>query len=772
MHTRLLLFAAVVLSSATLCLQARPQNSSEQAPTKQPTLRKSPATQHRTSSATKTRRPKRAVSPRVRRVHSAFVASSDLKPMARQLLDDRTRAAYAGVEAYARKHVAGSAGALANLALGYAHVLDHEPAKAIAPLTKARTHAGELEDYVAYWLGAASNATGDSQHAIATLSDFSTRYPDSLLRRDAAVVYAGALTAADRPGEAVAVLEKYQTPPRADVQLAMGRAWLKAGENQKAAAVLQHLYLTVPLAPEAVEAGSLLRALPEVPAPSFAQLKTRADLLAQGRRYTDAAAEYRTLLSHASEADRPALELALAGALHRSGGDNRARSLLEQLTVSGELNAERLFYLAEIARSDGDEDRFIHTIADLRAADPASPWLQQALLTAGNFYLLRNDYDRAIDFYRELRDRFPQDALAPYANWKVAWLNLRQGRNDEAKRGFEDQIARYPGSAQIPAALYWRARLAEDNGETLLARQYYQKLSDRFRYYYYADLARERLQRMAAASTGDVRGVGLQADASDALLQKIAPLSLPAKVSAAPAPADNLRVQKALLLDNGGLTDLAVRELQASDREADGDWATAAMARLYRDDGYYHRALQLLKRAVPSYLALDVEVLPRDYWEFLFPRPYWSDLKKFSAANQLDPYLVASLIRQESEFNAAAISHANAYGLMQVLPASGRKLARDLRVPRYSTARLLTPATNLQLGSRYLREMLDHFNGQVEYALAAYNAGSDRVEAWLGAGKYRDPQEFVESIPFTETREYVQSVLRNASMYRRLYGAP
>jgi len=98
-------------------------------------------------------------------------------------------------------------------------------------------------------------------------------------------------------------------------------------------------------------------------------------------------------------------------------------------------------------------------------------------------------------------------------------------------------------------------------------------------------------------------------------------------------------------------------------------------------------------------------------------------------------------------------------------------VAKEEKLRHFSAAELFTPGVNLQLGTRYFRTMVDKF-GAFEYALAAYNAGSDRVEDWLGQGKYRDPQEFVESIPFTETREYVQAILRNASVYRQLYGAP
>jgi len=132
---------------------------------------------------------------------------------------------------------------------------------------------------------------------------------------------------------------------------------------------------------------------------------------------------------------------------------------------------------------------------------------------------------------------------------------------------------------------------------------------------------------------------------------------------------------------------------------------------------------------------------------------------------------VASLIRQESEFNPTAVSRANAVGLMQLLPNTGKKVAKEEKLRHFNATQLFVPGVNLQLGTRYFRTMVDKF-GAFEYALAAYNAGSDRVQDWLSQGKYRDPQEFVESIPFTETREYVQAILRNASVYRQLYGVP
>jgi len=698
-------------------------------------------------------------------MHEAFVASANLKPLARQLLQDRTPAGYAGVEAYARRHAKEDAGALAWLVLGYAHILDRDYARAIDPLNRAKPQAGELGDYVIFYLGTAYYQTGRLAEAVATLGGFERAYPESLLIRDAHVAYANALVADERAPEAVDLLEKDRLPFRADLELVLGRAYEAAGQPAKAFGIFRNLYFTMPQTWEASQVEGDLKKLagtPETQAPSFAERRMRADLLVKGKQYNEAANEYHDLLNDAGPENRLAVEMAMAEALRHAGRDREAKKALEAMPeTTPEMNAERLFNLGEIARGANDDDSFLRIVEQLRQTDPTSSWLEQALLSAGNIYLLRRDYDRAIDSYRELQQRFPNGGRASYAHWKATWLSLRQGRREDAEKGFEEQIELYPSSGEVPAALYWRGRLAGEDGDSAKARAYYLKVSDRFRNYYYGALARQQLRKIKSDNE----------PASYALLDRVPPIDASAKVTADAVPADDLRVQKAQLLANGGLLDFAVRELTAAANESKGNWLAPETAHLYADAGRYDRAIEILKKAVPSYFAVDLPSLPRPYWEALFPKPYWIDLKRFSSDNALDPYLVAALIRQESEFNPAAVSHANAVGLMQLLPKVGRSVARQEKLKHFSSTQLFTPGMNMQLGTRYFRSMVDKF-GSFEYALAAYNAGADRVQDWLGQGKYRDAQEFVESIPFTETREYVQAILRNADVYRQLYGAP
>jgi soluble lytic murein transglycosylase len=178
-----------------------------------------------------------------------------------------------------------------------------------------------------------------------------------------------------------------------------------------------------------------------------------------------------------------------------------------------------------------------------------------------------------------------------------------------------------------------------------------------------------------------------------------------------------------------------------------------------------------MKHSGISFFALPMAAVPATYWHLLFPRPYWDDLVADAQKNGLDPYLVASLIRQESEFNPGAVSRANAYGLMQLLPSTARGMAKKEGIKKFNTGMLLDPAINLQLGTANLHAVLGRFGGQQEYALAAYNAGDVPVRQWLEGGVYKDVPEFVESIPYTETRDYVQAIVRNREMYKALYPA-
>jgi len=706
---------------------------------------------------------KKVTAVRAHQMKRTFVASSDLRPMARQLVELRTPAAYAGVENYAHAHANTEAGALAWFAIGYAHYLDAQYPAAISALQKAQPAIGELKDYTSFFIGNSYVQSNSPEASFTYLRDFGARFPDSLYAHDATIAYARALLATNRPTEVIRLLEEHRSPANAETEYFLGKAYVQNGQGRAGAEILRRVYYNYPTSYTADNAAADLKKIPEaafLPAPTYGEHERRADALYKAHRWSGAADEYRAMVD--LQPTNSAALIQLANSYMHEGNTRDARAALDRIPDDGsDASAEKWYQRAEIARKDNDDAGLNTILEHMRATTPKSPWLESALLSAGNMYLLRKDYDRAVDYYRELHERFPDGTKAAYAHWKCAWISYRQNRPEQAKKYFEEQIEFYPGTNEVPNAMYWRARMAEDDKDYGLARAYYEKLVDRYRNYYYGVLARKRLALMPTAPAASV-----------ALLQRVGSAkTYDPTAQVTDPPEDDLHYMRAKLLENAGVTDLAVRELQAGSSEGPS-WEMLEIARIYSSGGEYYRALQALKRAISGYFAFDINALPAEYWHDLFPRPYWDALRRYSDENGLDPYLVAALIRQESEFNPGAVSHANAYGLMQLLPRTGKGEAKKEGLQHYTTDSLLDPTTNIELGTHYFRQMIDHFGGQIEYALAAYNAGEERVADWRSSGTYRDIDEFVESIPFTETREYVQAIVRNAEVYKRVYGTP
>jgi soluble lytic murein transglycosylase len=184
------------------------------------------------------------------------------------------------------------------------------------------------------------------------------------------------------------------------------------------------------------------------------------------------------------------------------------------------------------------------------------------------------------------------------------------------------------------------------------------------------------------------------------------------------------------------------------------------------DDTY--GVIATLRRTFPNYDFQPPASLPDPVWELLFPVRHWKTISEHAEKSGIEGALVLGIIRQESAFKEAARSSANARGLMQVLPGTGRRLARGAGVSRYTTSKLYRAETNIALGIRQLSSLLERYNRRLELVLAAYNAGEHRVDRWLREFGDTDSAEFVEQIPFSETRGYVRQVLTNMAHYRRL----
>jgi soluble lytic murein transglycosylase len=699
---------------------------------------------------------------RSRKLQMAFVASSQLRPMAQELAAMRAPAAYAGVTAYAHAHT-GEAASAAYLALGHAYLLDHRYPEAIASFEKANTVGTTMDDYADFLAAQAQMEAGKLADAESLLKGFAARYPESIFVSQLPVMIANLSLQQNDPLTALHVLHEHAADAiasHADFQLALARANQMTGNVDESARLYRHIFLSFPLSNEGQQAEAQLGVVGAAAPMTIGERRAHADALYAGGRYGAASEEYRALANDPKLSDPPAKNALLVAAAECDLKNKRlTREEVDALPDTQDESGARRMYLAmELARNKDDADAQHALVEQMEQRFPTSPWLAEALYSAGNMYLLRKDYPQAIAYFGELATRFPSHRYAPSSHWKAAWLNYRLGNYSEAALLFDKQIANYAGGKEIPAALYWRGRLyAEQEHQPAMAAAYYQTVSRAFEHYYYAQLSRDRLAELGQVTPADVN-----------MLTNIQREEIPALTD--DVPEDDEHVIKARLLANAGLNEYIAAEIQAADGSK--EWGGFAEAEIYASYGETFRAMRVLKKALPFYASAPIDTIPMGCWKILFPQPFWGSIEQEAAKNGLDPYMVASLIRQESEFNPGAISSANAFGLMQLLPSVGRSMAKEEGIHHFNEGELLNPETNIRLGTRYLKQTLDKFDGQAPYAFAAYNAGDNRVTDWQSIGKYHGMDEFVESIPFTETREYVQAILRNESIYRELNGPP
>jgi soluble lytic murein transglycosylase len=222
-------------------------------------------------------------------------------------------------------------------------------------------------------------------------------------------------------------------------------------------------------------------------------------------------------------------------------------------------------------------------------------------------------------------------------------------------------------------------------------------------------------------------------------------------------------------LITGGLYDDALAEVQWAQKTfGDTPALQATIGLIYSRKGDLRRGINAVKRAYPQYLAAGGEELSPDVLEVLFPVAYWNLIHKYAPPRGLDPYLIAALMAQESTFDAAIRSPANAIGLMQIVPATGRRYAKALKIRRFTADKLTDPEINVRIGTAYFADLIDRFGG-VHHALASYNAGPSPVSRWIAEkpGVARD--EFIDDIPYPETQNYVKRIMGTAEDYRRLY---
>ncbi len=672
------------------------------------------------------------------------------------LVDAVVRGPFAGaagnvqlLERVAEQHPGTPAAGLARLSAGLLALESADPQTALRLLRHPDIQETHVQDHAILAIGQALEQTGDPAGAAATYLA-AVDVPGSSLVCAALQKSADAYLAAGLAPRAIASLNRALVTCPGDEPRILARlaeALESVGERRAAAEALYRLDHEFPASPEASRSAprrsALARYLPSVPA----ELGTRRELakalaLFEAGQRARAIAALRPLVGAAAlEADEQDLvRVRLGRTLSALRKRREARAVLTKVPGSSPYAAEAAYHLALLSPSRG----LVAALETVAQRYAGSAWGERALFALGNHFQKDMFFDRALPYYRRLLAEYPDGEQLERSAWHVGMADYRAGRHQQAATRLEGVARQRPDSGYVGAFLYWAARARLAMGDTGRATSLLQETVRRFRRSYYGWQAAAALTRLGAPAP-------------------------PAPPSPAPTPEEGeipeprrTRVRELMLINRFETARDELRGLAPSPRVS----ATAAWLE-YRN-GRFRPAITAMTRAFPHWVGEGGDGLAEGVFKILFPLEHGELLRAAASRQRLDAALVAALIRQESSFDDAAISRAGARGLMQLMPATARSLSRSLG-RRYRRGALHDPETNLELGTVYLRQMLDHFGGRVERALAAYNAGPHRVDRWTAGRPDVPAEEFIETIPFSETRAYVKIVLGATEEYRRLY---
>jgi soluble lytic murein transglycosylase len=446
-----------------------------------------------------------------------------------------------------------------------------------------------------------------------------------------------------------------------------------------------------------------------------------------------------------------------------------ASSLAVVSSADPERHAEALYRLAVAHRRAGRAAEFESTGARLRSLYPKSEWAGEFLADLVDHLESKNRTAEMQAARQALIKGYPRSEEAAEVSYDMAWTAYKAREYARAAELFTEHLAtfRSPYTKWVGEAAFWAGRAHEYLGNKRRALFFYDLAVRRYPYGYHGHVAGRRardLQRSTPALKAEEPAPGSALAAARENALAVIPIKETAGEDARP------RVSRAEDFLAIALWDLAVNELTAAQElHPTSPIVHLRLAQAYKGRGDFYQATLVLRKGYPDIYSYKNEEVPREGWEVMFPLTNWETIKQRAAAENLDPFIVAGLIRQESVFNPRAVSRANARGLMQLLPSTGRMVARTQGLGAVSVADLFNPTTNITLGTAYFAQQLRNF-GRVEYAAAAYNAGPGRVVQWKAARADQPIEEWVENIPLSETRGYVMGVLRYAANYRRFYG--
>jgi soluble lytic murein transglycosylase len=623
-------------------------------------------------------------------------------------------------------------------------------------------------DHVLWLRGRALQQAGDHAAAMNVLADLIRDHSDSVRLRDAKLLWAGSAIAAGRSVEVPPMLVALSDNDDADALLLTAKAFDAQGSQPEALRYYRRTYFFAAGTNAAKEAEAKLAALAQPLAPTNGEeALARADRLLALKNFADAVTAYAGLAAAFPASLTPQTQVRRLTAMAGAGKVADAQSVFSSLPSAAK-EREDAYRQLVLGYSKAKLWPQARSSADaMKAAFPDGKLVARTLIEAG---LAARDAKNRTDegyFLNTAVTAYPNAVEVAQAQFEAGWFQHENGNFSLSSQMFIDHLARYADkdTTNRGKAGYWAARDSERAGRAADACALYEGVAYRYSANWYGHLALGRLSTLRNQGTcRDVPAPNGQTARAVANLKIVT-------VAAETATDKELdRAERSEELSTIGLFDWAIDELTEAKKTANNSpKINLALARHFRLKGDNTSALLALAKSYPDYAQMFPEEMGAEEWSIFYPLTNWNEIKYWAGERRLDPYQVAGLIRQESVFNPRARSGANAFGLMQLLVPTANIMAKKYvsKTSMVSSETLYQPPINIELGTAYMRDQLDKF-GRIEYVAVAYNAGPGRVPQWR-ATLPAEMDEFVEAIPFKETKGYVQGVVRNSAQYRRLY---
>ena len=633
-----------------------------------------------------------------------------------------------------------------------------------------------LLDYAYFYMGSGMMKLGDYERAQKTFASLKKAYPQSLLVTEASFLEADTFFYRKNYDAAIqrylslkknTRLKEHRLMPELSIKL--GQCYEQKQQFQSAIetyhqAWFKHIYApTYPLAKDHEE--RLLKQHPSlIKHFSTKHLFSSVEKLHKSGKAKDALSWIRRLQERAlSPALKEKLALQQAYTYYLLRDNDRAKAYYRQFLRDYPKSKSAPYALDRIGRlylRQNKMEAFLRIYGKLRATYPKSQYAASAMRLKGKEFVLQGKFKSALDEFNVFMKLYPKNSLVSDILWNIGWCHYQLQQYQAAMKTLDRLVRVYPKSYHKEEALYWAGRSAEFLKQYAKAATYYTNILKYGQNTYFGGLSQQAIFRIKQVNPS------LKIQTQQA---KKKPLPFDA-VPSYTTSQGILHHQKSQELERIGLYDLAAQELVYAIEKDKHDMSKyLELARFYSRAGKYHELVRLMRRHFWYWVVHGDESLPQTFWEYVYPLSFHHIVVPYASSNQLDPLFVQSLMLAESAFDSRALSPVGAMGLMQLMPYTGRRLAREARINIASTEQFFEPEVNILLGTTYLKTLSRLFNEQLPPVIASYNAGEQRVRLWWDTRYEEDYPLFVGMIPYRETKSYVQKVLWYYQEYQRIY---